>query len=256
MAQLLDRRPWVLCNDPFPHIRAESVFTSAIHHELEAAFDTILSGGQLASWPEARFTRNMPGYDASAVDFDIRVGWPFSLFVSRPWHDLFAGLFAVDGIRCVSGSLHHHAAGSRDGFVHNDLNPGWFAATGGGEDVVIPRGDLCNYRNGTTSVAANVTARETVRGVAIIYYLNNPEWCSGDGGETGLYRAARDAIAHCVAAVPPLNNSLLAFECSPNSLHAFRKNSRHARNCVCVWIHRRKETVLARWGSSAIVPWQ
>jgi hypothetical protein len=254
LTSLLNRRPWVLCNDPFPHVRSESVFATAFYRELETAFDTLVSGRQLASWPEACFRRNMPGYDASAVDFDRRVGWPFSWFVSRPLHDLFASVFGVDAIGCVSGGLHHHAAGSRDGFVHNDLNPGWFVDTGG-EEIVIPRGDLCNYRNGVT-VDANVTARETMRGIAIIYYLNNPAWTAGDGGETGLYRTARDPIDHPVVAVPPLNNSLLAFECTPHSFHAFRKNHRHPRNSVSVWLHRDKAAVLDRWGSSAIVPWQ
>src|SRR6476646_9293959 len=108
-AHWLERRPWVLCNDPFPHVRSQSVFTPPIHGELEAAFAAILSGSRLASWPEARFSRNMPGYDASAADFDHRVGWPFSVFISRPWHDLFARLFAVDATRHVSGALHHHA---------------------------------------------------------------------------------------------------------------------------------------------------
>ena len=256
LAQMLVRRPWVVCNDPFPHVRAENVFSAAIHRELEQAFDTILSGRALASWPEARFSRNMPGYDASAVDFDISVGWPFSLFVSRPWHDLFARLFAVDANRCVSGGLHHHAAGSRDGFLHNDLNPGWFVDAGHGEEIVIPRGDLCNYRNGNMPTSANVTSRETVRAIAVIYYLNNAGWHPGEGGETGLYRAARDAVGHSVVAVPPLNNSLVAFEITPRSFHAFRKNNHHARNTVIVWLHREKAEVISRWGDSAIVPWQ
>jgi hypothetical protein len=256
LARLLERDPWVLCNDPFPHIRARAVFTPAVYSELDAAFETLLGGRQLPSWTDARFSRNMPGYDASAIDFDICVGWPFSLFASRPWHDLFARLLDVDAIGYVSGALHHHAAGSRDGAVHNDLNPGWFAARDSGEEIVIPRGDLCNYRNGMTLADANVTAFETMRGVAVIYYLNNPQWCPGDGGETGLYRAARDVTANCVVAVPPLNNSLVAFECTPNSFHAFRTNPRHPRNSVCVWLHRPKETVLDKWGSSAIVPWQ
>lgn len=253
LASLLDMRTWVLCGDPFPHVRAQSVFTTTFHRELEVAFNTILSGQQLASWPEARFSRNMPGYDASAVDFDIRVGWPFSVFVSRAWHDLFARLFAVDAIGCVSGGLHHHATGSRDGFVHNDLNPGWFVDTG--EEIVIPRGDLCDYRTGTTA-GASVTARETMRCVAIIYFLNNTAWAPGDGGETGLYRAARDSIEHPVAAVPPLNNSLVAFECTPHSFHSFRKNHRHPRNSVIVWLHRDKAAVVGKWGGSAIVPWR
>lgn len=254
MAALLHPDPWVLCHDPFPHVRARSVFKEAVHRELETAFATILSGQTLSSWPEARFSRNMPGYDAAAVDFEARVGRPFSLFVSRAWHDLFARLFGIDAIGCVSGSLHHHASGSRDGVIHNDLNPGWFPSAPRGDEIVIPRGECCNYRSG--ACATNVTPLEAVRGVAIIYYLNNGEWSPGDGGETGLYRDARVASAHCVVAVPPLNNSLLAFECTPRSFHAFRSNHRSARNSVIVWLHREKTTVVSRWGHGAIVPWQ
>ena len=95
----------------------------------------------------------------------------------------------------------------------------------------------------------------TIRGVAIIYYLNNLAWAPGDRGETGLYRAAQDPIEHPVVEVPPSNNSLLAFECTPHSFHTFRGNNRYARNSVIVWIHRQKSTVLGRWGDAAIVPW-
>ena len=255
VASLLEHRPWILCNDPFPHIRATAVFTPAIYRELAAAFATILNGQTLPSWPEARLVRNMPGYDASAVDFDGPVGWPFSIFASRSWHDLFARLFGIDAIGCVSGGLHHHAIDSRDGFVHNDLNPGWFVAPGTGAEIVTPRSDLCDYRHGTTPAGAKVMTRETIRGIAIVYYLNNPEWRPGDGGETGLYRTWRDAVVHPVVAVPPLNNSLVAFECTPGSFHSFRKNTRHPRNSVIVWLHREKTAVLERWGDAAIMRW-
>ena len=253
VARLINRRAWVLCIDPFPHIRAENVFTAAIYRELEVAFAAILSGREWVDWPQARFSRNLPGYDAASVQFDIRVGWPFSLFVSRSWHDLFARLFGVDATRCVSGGLHHHSVGSRDGFIHNDLNPGWFVDPDNAEEIAIPRSDVCNYRNGATLANAQVTPRETVRGIAIVYYLNNAEWHEGDGGETGLYRSARDT--HPVVTVPPLNNSLVAFECTPTSFHAFQKNHRHPRNSVSVWVHRQKATAAAQWGDSAIVRW-
>jgi hypothetical protein len=256
LARLLVPRPWVLCNDPFPHVRAERVFVDDIYRELASAFETILGGDERASWPEARFSRNMPGFDASAVDFDDHVGQPFDLFVSRPWHDLFARLFAVNANGCVSGALHHHAIGSRDGFVHNDLNPGWFVDACHDQDIVIPRGALCAYRNGSMPGGANVTPRETVRAIVIIYYLNNAAWHAGDGGETALYRAAGDALEHSVITVPPLNNSLVAFEITPASFHAFRKNHRHARNSVIVWLHREKAEVVSRWGNSVIVRWQ
>jgi len=251
MAHLLDERRWTLCNDPFPHIRAQNVFIPPLYAELAAAFDAILSGQALADWPEARFVRGMPNYDASGIAFDTHVGWPFSVFISRAWHDLFARLFAVEANGCIHGGLHHHAVGSLNGWIHNDLNPVWFADSEDAEGIVIPRQALCTYCEGAGP--AEVRRREAVRAVAVIYYLSNPEWQPGDGGETGLYRSLRDAIDQPVATVPPLNNSLVAFECTPGSYHTFRSNVRHPRNSVVMWLHVEKAAAVARWGESALV---
>jgi hypothetical protein len=255
VAPLLQPRPWTFCSEPFSHVRAENVFNTDTYRELQTAFEAIVSGRGLPSWPEARFSRNIAGYDAFSVAFDTRVGWPFNLFVSRSWHDLFARLFAIDAVGCMSGGLHHHAIGSRDGSIHNDLSPGWFVADDAAEEIVITRGSVCDYCSGSVPPDAGVTVRETIRGVAIIYYLNNLPWVPGDRGETGLYRSARDPITQPVVAVPPSSNSLLAFECTPQSFHTFCGNNRYARNSVIVWLHRHKSTVLERWGGAAIVPW-
>ena len=99
MAHLLDERPWTLCNDPFPHVRAQNVFVPELYAELAAAFEAVLNGQVLPDWPGAQFTRGMPNYDASGIAFDTHVGWPFNVFVSRAWHDLLARLFAVDALR-------------------------------------------------------------------------------------------------------------------------------------------------------------
>ena len=249
--RVLNRRPWVLCNDPFPHIRAEEVFIPEFYRELETAFEEILGDSGSPTWPEARLTRNMPGYDAFGADFDTRVRWPLSFLQSREWHDFLARLFAVDAVGCMSVALHHHSIGSRDGFAHNDLNPGWFVRTGA--DIDIPRGDMCHYRTGAPA-NANVRPVEMIRGVALVYYLNNLPWQPGDGGETGLFRAPYDV--HPVVSVPPINNSLVAFECTPQSFHAFRSNHRYPRNSISSWVHRDKSTVVARWGEAAIVRWR
>jgi hypothetical protein len=254
VASLLEAREWTLCDEPFPHVRAENVFTPEFHRELEAAFAALLEGTGLASWPGVRFRRNMPGFDAAAVDFEGRVGTPFDCFVSREWCDLFASVFGVQGVRFVSGALHHHAAGSCDGHVHHDLNPGWFVDDGDARGIVLPRADVC-YRTGATPTGFELPAREMMRAVVIIYYLNNPACSPGDGGETGLYRSGVDAVSDAVVSVPPLNNSLVAFECTPASFHSFRSNRVQPRNSVIVWLHREKQDVLTRWGSAAIVPW-
>ena len=254
LTQLLAPGSWELCNDPFPHVRAGRVFTDAFHGELSDAFATILSGQQLPSWPQACFRRNMPGYDASAADLQGNVGWPFRVFVSRAWHDLFTDIFAMRTNGCVGGALHHHEPASRDGYLHNDFCPGWFADDGTRDRIVVADVDRCNYCYGTLPHGTQYTARETVRGIAILYYLNNPRWSPGDGGETGLYRAARDALDCAVVSVPPINNTLLAFECSPKSFHAFRSN-RHSRDSVILWLHREKSEALAQWGPNSVVPW-
>ena len=99
-----------------------------------------------------------------------------------------------------------------------------------------------------------MAVRETMRAIAILYYLNNPEWSPGDGGQTGLYRAMSDQVDQAVVSVPPINNSLVAFECSPRSFHTFRTN-RQPRNSVVMWLHREKDEALAQWGEDSIVPW-
>jgi hypothetical protein len=251
---LLNAREWVLCHEPFPHVRAQNVFAAGFHRELEEAFRALLKDEGLATWPGARFRRNMPGFDAAAVDFEGHVGTPFDRFVSREWCDLFARVFGVPDVRFVSGALHHHAAGSRDGHVHHDLNPGWFAQAGDAQDIVLPRADVC-YRTGAAPAGVTLASREMMRAVVIIYYLNNAEWSPGDGGETGLYRSGLDAVRDAVVSVPPINNSLVAFECTPASFHSFRSNRGQPRNSVIIWLHREKQDVLARWGASAIVPW-
>ena len=256
LAQILVRHPWLLCHDPFPHIRAENVFTPAVYRELATAFDDILNGRDNSSWPGARFSRSIPGYDASAVSLEGCFAWPFSIFASRPWHDLFASLFSIDSCDCVAGALHHHEPMSQDGFIHSDFNTAWFIDTTRRDGIKIPDGHRCDYRRGVLTPNAGIEARETIRGVAIIYYLNNPEWREGDGGETGLYRCGRDQVENAVVSVPPVSNSLVAFECTPHSFHTFRKNHRHPRNSVIVWVHQRKEAAIARWGDSAIERWQ
>jgi hypothetical protein len=255
LRRLLQRRLWTRCEDPFPHLRAEQVFTPEFHQELTTAFAAILAGHPPSSWPTACFRRNMVGYDAAAADLNGRVGWPFSVLVSKPWNDLFARLFEIQTNRCIGGALHHHEPGSRDGYIHHDLCTGWFVDHGDPEQITLPNCDMCSYCYGPTPANAGVPVRETVRGVAIIYYLNNADWAPGDGGETGLYRRATDALDQAAVNVPPINNSLLAFECTPRSFHTFRTN-RQARDSVIVWTHRDKPAVIAKWGAGAITPWR
>jgi hypothetical protein len=197
----------------------------------------------------------MRGYDATGITFGTEVPEPFALMFSRSWHDLLGRLFGVAGNGYMSGGLHHHDVGSANGAVHNDLNPGWFERREEREGVTVAEERNCAYKTGYSAVTGLRTV-EQIRGVAMLFYLNNPEWSAGDGGETGLYWHATDPVDRPATRVPPINNSLLAFECTPYSYHSFISNHRHTRDSLVLWIHRSKREVLTRWGDGVICYWR
>jgi hypothetical protein len=195
----------------------------------------------------------MPGYDASATAITVYNAGAFSPFVSPSWRDLMARLLAPDSTREVNVTLHHHEPGSLSGVPHNDLNPGWFVDVECRSDIVVADPAACSYRSGRSVEDRPVVER--VRSVAIIYYLANPETHKDDSGATGLYEFGSDPVNRPAAVVPPRNNSLVAFECSPFSFHSFITNHSAERNCLVMWLHRRKEEVVRRWGAHSIVDW-
>lgn len=194
------------------------------------------------------------GYDAFAMNLRANCKSAFRLFLTREWHDVLAEVTEVDATGEVDCSLHHHKRRSNHGQVHNDLNPGWFLKEPGPEGIVVTDQVRCNYCHGTTS-SPELVPVERVRAVAMIFYLNNAPWQKGDGGETGLYCSERDPIDQPTARVPPINNTMLVFECTPFSYHAFMRNDAHPRNSIIMWLHRSKDDVVARWGENRIVGW-
>jgi 2OG-Fe(II) oxygenase superfamily len=239
-------RRWERRAYPFKYVIARNVFTDAFYRRLEAAFRKRLgerSGGYLKR------------HDIHGCTLTKAEG-PLGLFASRGWHDMLARLLGIPATGEVNIGLHHHEPGSANGFPHNDLNPGWFAVHAGpnGTGVHLTRPDLVEYTSGRV-LHPTAGTHETVRAAACIFYLNNPPWRPGDGGSTGIYRAASDQPNRPAAVVPPINNSLLAFECTPYSYHGFISNRMSPRDSVVIWLHREKKDALERWGEHAIVPY-
>jgi 2-oxoglutarate-Fe(II)-dependent oxygenase superfamily protein len=247
LSKLLANRRWLWRSAPFPHIVGRSVFTEPVYRDLEVAFQDCLD-------PAVRnFKRNMRGYDASGMVLRPDYSGPFNIFLSRAWHDMIAEVMGIEATGDVMASLHHHAPGSASGRPHNDLNPGWFVNSSRPDGVNIADPSRCSYEYGKTANGAQ--PRDTVRGVAIMFYINNRPWSPGDGGETGLYNSATDSVDRPVVAVPPINNSMLCFECTPYSYHSFIHNRQYPRNSLTMWLHRAKSEAVSRWGEEAIVYW-
>jgi hypothetical protein len=233
---------------------ARDLFAAPLYRRLAGAFQHLLDRG-FGTAPTGRFGRSLGAYQAWALHFAADHDGPLALFFSRDFCRLLARVAGVRVTRDVNVGLHHHAVGSASGSPHNDLNPGWFVQRPRPDGINLMDHAACNYHHGTTSRPGE-RPRERVRAVAMIYYLNNPEWRDGDGGETGLYCSRRDPVDQPSATVAPINNSLLLFECTPRSYHAFISNRRGVRNSVILWLHSSREAAINRFGADAIVYWK
>ena len=245
----LKSRRWVRRSAPFPHVLAQEVFAGEVYAELEAAFKTLLAAPLQAHFNIGPF-RHKSAYDVCSVGFTPRTTGPLSLFISRSWHDVLAAVLGMTATGDINGGLHHHRVGSASGRVHNDLNPGWFPRADDGAGINVSD-ERCDYHHGATK-EPDLAVQERVRAAAMLFYINNPHWRAGDGGETGLYLSASDSEP--AASIPPINNTLLLFECTPYSYHRFLANRRNERNSIILWLHRAKEEAVSRWGNK-IVYW-
>jgi hypothetical protein len=252
VASSLAGRDWLRRDWPFPHVVAWDVFRPEFYDALAGQMRGILARGLSETAARGRFSRSIPGYDAYGFSLDGATEGPLALFLSAEWRDLLADLFDVPMTPYVFAGAHHHTPRSASGNVHNDLNPGWFPRANG-TAIQVPNNDVCNFRTGVGRLddAAKI---QVVRGVAMILFLLNDGWRPGDGGETGLY-ASRGSAARPAVRIPPRNNSLLAFECTPRSYHTFLSNCRLPRTSVIMWIHQPLETAIARHGADRLERW-
>jgi hypothetical protein len=252
----LQSRSWVKRDSPFSFVTARDVFRVAIYEELVKDFRAILARGLSDSGTIGnQFTRGSIAYDAYSYVLSPSEKNAFSIFMSREWHDVIAGIFGLVAPAEVSLALHHHKKGGISGRPHNDLNPGWFPDVPEGTSINVHDPKVNSYPTGKP-FAAGTTTHESTRAIALLYYLDNPGWKRGDGGETGLYRSVSDAADAPAFPVAPIDNTLVAFECSPWSYHGYMENPGRPRNSLVMWLHRPKAEVVQRWGEESIVGWK
>jgi hypothetical protein len=127
LSKVLSNRRWLKRLYPFPHVVAREVFVAAAYQELEAAFQKIFAGGLSNQAGADQFAPCESGYDAYSLGFTPQLSGPLRIFLSPSWVELLARLTDTTHTGEVNGGLHYHKVGSRNGKVHNDLNPGWFA---------------------------------------------------------------------------------------------------------------------------------
>jgi hypothetical protein len=254
LEEIIQNRRWERHDHPFPYVYAQGVFTDDFYKTLEYETKNILSRGLSETPVRGHFCRNMPGYDAYGTGFNFHeTTGNLSVFLTPHWHDVLGNLFGVKGTGYINAGMHHHTINSDHGFIHNDLNPVWFPTDGKGR-IRLPDFQRCNYKTGEGSLSPDEKI-EVVRGVVMIYYLANDPWFEGDGGETGFYDNPHAKVNKPAAKIPPLNNSLVVYECTPTSWHSFIKNTRTPRTSVIMWIHRRMEDAVENFGEENLERW-
>jgi hypothetical protein len=254
LSTLLRNRHWLLRTSPFAHAVVHDVFSDSLYSDLKRELGRLVLRGLGSAHETDRLARNMPNSDAHAWNFPPDVDGSFGLFYSRAWRDMLAGLFGIAPTEDVNAAVHYHQVGSANGSVHRDLGVAWFSDQPRADGINPMDLTRCSYTSGKTS-APDIAAREVVRAITMIYYIGNPAWTQGDGGETGLYRAADDDVAAPALAVAPIENSILVFENTPASYHGFIRNHQHPRTSIILWLHRRKTEALARFGDAVRLTW-
>lgn len=219
-----------IIKSPFPHIVVDNLFKPEVYKKIEKIFLEKLAQG-LAGDSTTYDRFHLFDIDYDGYKFSPR-GWssfdnPLYPFYSAAWNNFFSKLFKQVTTTTTSLAFHHHPHGDKTGFVHHDFADKYFD-----ERTRLPGGVIPHDITPSSAIPEKAILIER-RVIALIYYVANPQWNEGDGGETGLYDETKEQLLKKVA---PINNRLLAFHISKKSMHAFQ-NNKLPRNCIVQWFH-------------------
>lgn len=214
-------------------------------------FAALLRSSEEDGDSKSRFGRSSERYDARVLAVNSERAPQLEPFFSIEWIRRLYDLFGYPDIGYIDGALHSSLPGSRTGWIHTDLCSAWFVNPPRNSGLTFPDRSVCDYFTGRVR-GKPVRTVELKRVAAMIYYLGNDGWQIGDGGETALYDCPFESRLSPPTMVPPVNNSLLLFECTPHSYHRFISNVRATRNSIILWIHSTPDEVLSRWAMKGV----
>jgi len=238
---LSSRAKWQRYDSPFRHVLASGVFTDTAYARIESAYQDLLG----------KATSRNRDYDAHILRIDEAAAEKIAPLLSLPFLSLVQRSLELDAEAKLDAAIHYHPGGSRAGWSHNDFNPGRFPREAV-QDRIFSNASNVEYRVRAGEPQSG-NGLIYMRKIAAIFYVANPDWSPDHGGETGLYWNG-GAGARLVKRIPPVNNSLLLFECSPHSFHGFLGTSR-PRGSIVFWLHVPLEDAMSRWPGAQPVCW-
>lgn len=249
---VLEYGEWREVRSPFRHFQASNVLAAESYRVIALEFQRVLDAteGRITGGP--RFGKPAANYDARMLPITEENMEHFPPFFSDGWLRSLSDLVRIPFVPRIDGALHSSPPNSRSGWMHTDFCSGWFDESRNESPAFLfPDRSRCHYFEGAAKVAG-AKPTEYVRAATLIFYLCNDDWAPGDGGETEFYGSRKDSQNTRKLLIPPVNNSLILFECSPHSYHRFITNPGRTRNSLILWLHCEVDFVEKRWGSSVL----
>jgi len=221
--------------EPFHHIRLSNVFKQHVYDSLCNNFMSYI-GRTTPYKDQPGAVHDYAGYIYGMNRSDCVNGYDF--FIDSLWQEFMSNIFNIELNNHTALSAHWHKAPAKAGFVHRDLN----IVSNVRSDEQIKLTGECYYSD--DSIDKQPDSIKMIRSVALLYYLNNKDpWQESDKGGTSVYTGWN--FDSFVKEIPPLNNTLFAFEVCPNSFHGFSGSS-FDRSCMVQWFHSSPAYLLHR----------
>ncbi|MBN9288395.1 MAG: hypothetical protein BGO43_14115 [Gammaproteobacteria bacterium 39-13] len=233
--------PRTLDLEPFPHKHLMEFLKPDLYDDLCQLFNEVLARGILLPsdpFEPDKFKGFTYGFDAAFWQPPPDFGYPINEFYSSKWIEFFSKLFDVPLSYDISLTFHHQRFNSKPFAAHTD-----YCVVGMSKRFFFNKKVRQHYfdtpyfiKDETEGKRLNLSVQ--MRSVVGIFYLNNPPWHEVNGGETGLYDSYESfTLGNPVKKIPPISNSLLTFETTPNSFHTYLPNRAKVRNTMIFWLH-------------------
>ena len=228
--------------NPYRHAIFRNVFSDAVAQNLLSYHERVNSKslhiGTREQVGEAMYSART--YTPTLLDIQTS---PVAAFFSQSLRESIQDCLGVTANDCIMMHSHRHDAPSTNGIPHNDCGVVCFPHHG-------PSHNGFNIYQQDTGVIysddsrdAQPDVRKVARSIACIYHVGDANWQVGDGGETALYAMDQSTI---LKKVPPIHNSLFAFDTSPISQHGYLASPRKTRRSFIWWYHDEVVNVLDR----------
>jgi len=199
-----------ILNDVFK----QPVYEKIVQHFKKISKDTPLYSNteKATSKYKARITNITNKNIASGVDF----------FIDDIWMNFISNFFKTKLKDYVALSYHHHDAPSEAGFVHSDYN-------------------ICSFKQKKSKIGlinsfyasdGDDDEIKVMRHIAFIYYFYAGKEIPFNQGRTNIFNQNHQVVDSSLY----LKNSMLLFEVTPETLHAYA-GSKFERSAVVGWLH-------------------